>query len=138
MLHNFIWHERWTWRDRAGLDKSGWWKRLLRFQIANGALSVGGNLALMLFLVGTCGINDTLANVVHCLLLHPEFSGQRPLGFYPCRARVAHRHSVAIEKSPQHQTETTLILSYFTVPGVHVFLDNRSGERLDGKIAPAS
>ena len=64
LLHNFIWHERWTWRDRAGLDKSSWWKRLLRFQIANDALSVGGNLAMMVLLVGRCGLDDTLADIV--------------------------------------------------------------------------
>jgi len=46
VLHNFIWHEGWTWRDRTARDKSGRWKRLLRFQFANGALSVGGNLVL--------------------------------------------------------------------------------------------
>ncbi|HMD86786.1 MAG TPA: GtrA family protein [Terriglobia bacterium] len=68
VLHNFIWHERWTWRDRAGQDKPGWWKRLLRFQIANGALSVGGNLLLMQLLVGTWAMNHTIANVV-CIAL---------------------------------------------------------------------
>ena len=64
VLHNFIWHERWTWRDRTGGDKPGRWKRLLRFQFANGALSVSGNLALMQILVGVWEMNYTLANLV--------------------------------------------------------------------------
>jgi dolichol-phosphate mannosyltransferase len=68
VLHNFLWHERWTWRDRAGLDKPGWWKRLLRFQIANGALSLGGNLLLMQVLVSAWAMNYTLANVVSITL----------------------------------------------------------------------
>lgn len=64
VLHNFIWHENWTWRDRAGQDESGWWKRLMRFQFANGALSVGGNLALMEILVGVWELNYALANLI--------------------------------------------------------------------------
>jgi dolichol-phosphate mannosyltransferase len=68
VLHNFIWHEYWTWRDRAGQDKPGRWKRLLRFQTANGALSLGGNLAMMPLLVVTCGLNCIIANGVSITL----------------------------------------------------------------------
>ena len=68
VLHNFLWHERWTWADRAGLDKPGRWKRLLRFQITNGALSLGGNLVLMQLLVGAWAMNYTLANIVSITL----------------------------------------------------------------------
>jgi dolichol-phosphate mannosyltransferase len=68
VLHNFLWHERWTWRDRVGQDTPGRWKRLLRFQIANGTLSLGGNLVLMQVLVGTWAMNYTLANVVSITL----------------------------------------------------------------------
>jgi putative flippase GtrA len=64
VLHNFIWHEHWTWRDRARCDQLGRWKRLLRFQLSNGALSVGGNLALMQILVGVWEINYSFANLV--------------------------------------------------------------------------
>ena len=68
VLHNFIWHEHWTWSDRASQDKPGRWKRLLRFQITNGALSLGGNLILMKGLVSVCAMNYTLANVVSITL----------------------------------------------------------------------
>jgi putative flippase GtrA len=64
VLHNFIWHERWTWRDRAGHDKQGRWRRLWRFQFANGALSIGGNVVLMQLLVGVWEMNFALANLV--------------------------------------------------------------------------
>jgi putative flippase GtrA len=40
----------------------------LRFQIANGALSIGGNLVLMQVLVSTWAMNYTLANVVSITL----------------------------------------------------------------------
>ena len=68
VLHNFVWHERWTWRDRAGQDKPGCLKRLLRFQITNGALSIGGNLGLMQILVPIWALNYMLANVVSITL----------------------------------------------------------------------
>ena len=63
VLHNFFWHENETWRDRSSMDKAGWWTRLLRFQITNGAISVGGNLVLMQILAGAWGMNYTLANL---------------------------------------------------------------------------
>ena len=79
VLHNFIWHEGETWRDRAKLDKAGRWTRLLRFQISNGAISVGGNLLLMQLLAGTWGVNYTLASLVSitvCSILN-FFAGDR-------------------------------------------------------------
>lgn len=64
VLHNFVWHENWTWSDRSGHDKENMWKRLARFHLANGALSVGGNLVLMRVLVGACSMNYAAANIV--------------------------------------------------------------------------
>jgi putative flippase GtrA len=40
VLHNFTWHERWTWGDvRAG----DWQGRLARFHVTNGVLSLAAN-----------------------------------------------------------------------------------------------
>ncbi|MFB3920909.1 MAG: GtrA family protein [Terriglobia bacterium] len=64
VLHNFIWHEKWTWYDRSGHDKENMWKRMGRFHLANGALSVGGNLILMRIFVGSLSINYVFANVL--------------------------------------------------------------------------
>jgi len=49
LLHNFVWHERWTWRDRGTSGRVG---RLARFHLANGFVSICVNLALMRILVG--------------------------------------------------------------------------------------
>ena len=68
ILHNFFWHERWTWSDRSGRDPSRRWRRLLRFQIANGALSLAGNLVLMQLLAGAAKMNYTLANILSVAL----------------------------------------------------------------------
>ena len=51
VLHNFAWHERFTWRDRPGARRDRW-LRLLRFHAANGTVSIFGNLGLMWLLVG--------------------------------------------------------------------------------------
>ncbi len=40
VLHNFAWHEAWTWRE---LPTEGRWGRLLRFHIANGLISIASN-----------------------------------------------------------------------------------------------
>ena len=123
VLHNFIWHERWTWKDRSdlanrsakkslapilqencklrlfefsgvpkdlptspsrsvscvtaclrrlatglleisGLNSHGVWRRLLLFHLANGVLSIAGNLLLMRFFVGTAAWSYLSANFV--------------------------------------------------------------------------
>jgi putative flippase GtrA len=52
VVHNFAWHEAWTWKDRPARALTVRVKRLLRFHGTNGATSLLGNLALMEALVG--------------------------------------------------------------------------------------
>lgn len=61
LLHNFFWHERWTWRDRAG-GADARLTRLWRFHALNGAISLGGNLLLMRWLTGDLGVPALAAN----------------------------------------------------------------------------
>lgn len=51
VLHNFLWHERFTWRDRqaGGLRRRA--VRLWRFHVTNGLVSLGGNTLLIYCLV---------------------------------------------------------------------------------------
>jgi putative flippase GtrA len=66
VLHNFVWHERWTWRDRpaAGRDRLA---RLWRFHALNGLVSLVGNLLLMRVFVGAFGLPAIPANLVAVL-----------------------------------------------------------------------
>ena len=64
VLHNFVWHERWTWRDRTASHDSSMWARLLRFNLTIGALSIGENLLFMELLVGRLEIHYLLANLI--------------------------------------------------------------------------
>ena len=43
VLHNFWWHEHWTWRARVA-NRAGRLHRFGRFQLATGTISLTGNL----------------------------------------------------------------------------------------------
>ena len=62
VVHNFVWHRVWTWRDRA---KPGDLRTaFVRFVAANGTLSLAGNLGVMATLVSGADVNPVLANGV--------------------------------------------------------------------------
>src|SRR5579863_49640 len=63
ILHNFLWHERYTWRMRTRLDPRSALRRLLHFNLANGAVSLVGNLVLMKVLVGCFVLPIVAANL---------------------------------------------------------------------------
>jgi putative flippase GtrA len=66
ILHNFLWHERWTWRDRPSAGAARL-TRLARFHALNGAISLAGNLLLMRLLVGALGMPPLPANLIAVL-----------------------------------------------------------------------
>ena len=65
VLHNFVWHERVTWRDRAA---AGVWRRLWRFHAANGLVSIAGNAAVVWALtrIGVWGMVAAGAAIAVC------------------------------------------------------------------------
>jgi putative flippase GtrA len=88
VLHNFVWHERWTWPERRG---GSWRGRLARFHATNGLVSLAGNAILTAALVearvpvaianicavAACsGANFVLAHaLVFCAKTWPTFDG---------------------------------------------------------------
>ncbi len=64
VLHNFVWHQQWTWRDRPVDAKCASLARLGRFHLTNGAISLAGNLAIMRLLTGTLHVDPVAANAV--------------------------------------------------------------------------
>jgi len=58
VVHNFLWHQRFTWADRG----VGGPARFLKFNLTTGVFSIAGNLALMKLLVGLGNVNYLLAN----------------------------------------------------------------------------
>ncbi len=74
LLHNFIWHEVFTWRGVGLAESLGqrlW--RLVRFNLANGMVSLLGNLLLMWVFAGLFKWPYLIANLVAicaCALLN--------------------------------------------------------------------
>jgi len=66
VLHNFVWHCRWTWQERTrGAAGPGWLLgALVRFHVSNGLVSILGNLLFMRLLVGRFHLHYMPANVV--------------------------------------------------------------------------
>jgi putative flippase GtrA len=61
ILHNYLWHERFTWRDRASASS---WSRLAKFNLTTGSLSILVNVVLMRALVGGAHLNYFVANLL--------------------------------------------------------------------------
>lgn len=69
VVHNFLWHERFTWRDRelAGLRQRS--MRLLRFHLSNGLAPLTANTLLIYGLVGELGappVPSAMAAIALC------------------------------------------------------------------------
>lgn len=64
VLHNFVWHEHFTWADRPSRRLRGSLVRLARFNLTTGAVSILGNLLLMRSLVGQRHLPLLLANAI--------------------------------------------------------------------------
>jgi putative flippase GtrA len=70
VLHNFIWHETFTWPDRKTKSCT---ERLIKFNATNGAISICGNVLAMKLLVGIAGLTYLTANLLSiaaCSLLN--------------------------------------------------------------------
>jgi putative flippase GtrA len=80
LLHNFVWHLHYTWRDRFPTlntksvfrmghpgDREALAGHLIRFHLSNGLVSMVGNLALMRVLVESMRIPVVAANAIAIL-----------------------------------------------------------------------
>ena len=71
LVHNFVWHLHYTWRDRR--DRSALIGQFVRFHLSNGLVSMAGNLALMPVLVHGARIPVVVSNaiaIVCCSILN--------------------------------------------------------------------
>ena len=60
VVHNFIWHERFTWSERESKNVT---LRFLKFNLTAGAFSILGNVLLMALFVDLARMNYLLANL---------------------------------------------------------------------------
>ena len=63
ILHNFIWHQHFTWRDRSSVSTRTV-RRLLRFHLSNGFISLIGNMLLMTVFRGRLHLPILPANLL--------------------------------------------------------------------------
>ena len=63
ILHNFVWHERWTWRDRTS-GALGPWTRLAWFNLVTGALSIAVNVVFTALYATAFGVHYVVANLM--------------------------------------------------------------------------
>ena len=63
VVHNFLWHEHFTWSDRRE-GSAGRMRRLVRFNLTIGMISIVGNLLLMRLFVGTMHLQYMAGNVL--------------------------------------------------------------------------
>ena len=61
VVHNFFWHERYTWADRRSTASM---LRLAKFNVSTGTFSILGNVLAMKFFVEGLGVNYFTANVM--------------------------------------------------------------------------
>ena len=73
VLHNFAWHQRWTWRDRRSGSGRETALRLARFHALNGAVSLAGNIVITGILVHSFHVEAVAANaaaIAACALVN--------------------------------------------------------------------
>jgi putative flippase GtrA len=65
VLHNFVWHERWTWADRHGVSGAAMlFQRLFRFHLGTGFTSIAGNVIVMTIAVELFHVPALAANAI--------------------------------------------------------------------------
>ena len=89
VLHNFAWHERWTWRDRRSRTPGTLLARLGRFHVLNGAVSLAGNLVLVRVLTGSHHVDPIAANIAAILCCSVLNFGASELLVFRGRATAA-------------------------------------------------
>ena len=65
ILSNFVWHQRWTWRDRSGSVL----ERFVRFHALTAMTSILGSIFLTALFVEVVGLNVIVANIAGVAIL---------------------------------------------------------------------
>jgi putative flippase GtrA len=89
ILHNFIWHAAWTWRDRP-TRAADVWGRLLRFNSVSAAASILGSVAIVWALVHGLRVPVVVANAVAVVMVSAlNYAGLTRWVFVPTTSRGA-------------------------------------------------
>jgi putative flippase GtrA len=69
VVHNYGWHERWTWGDRPATSPRARAARFARFVAVTGSVSIAGNVGLTVLLAEGLQVPVLLANVTAVTVL---------------------------------------------------------------------
>jgi putative flippase GtrA len=113
LLHNFIWHLHYTWRDRR--DNTIPLCQFVRFHLSNGSVSMLGNLCLMRLLVCEVRLSLLVSNVIAILCCSiMNFCLGNNWAFTATRKTPALRESEVPCPRPTHSHTLLLLLLVMT------------------------
>jgi putative flippase GtrA len=93
VLHNFVWHEQMTWWDRTLRTRQAVLNRLWRFHLANGVISITGNMLFMWIFAGVFGLPLIVANLLSISLCSfANFAASEWLVFAAPRVKYPKEH----------------------------------------------
>ena len=64
IIHNFIWHRHWAWRDRTANNHQSFFRQLLLYNVFTGAVDMVANVSVLWSLSTFFHIHYLLANVL--------------------------------------------------------------------------
>jgi putative flippase GtrA len=109
ILHNFLWHERFTWKDRTQIDSRGSLARLLKFNLTTGVISIAGNVLLMRVFAGGIGLHYFVANlltIASCSITNFFISDR--IVFRSCITRNLENPKLEVKQVVRRQTPRAL------------------------------
>ena len=133
LLHNFVWHLHYTWRDRRVSDAP--LRQLARFHLSSGLVSMMGNLTLMRLLVHEARLPLLVSNVIAiiCCSVANYYLGNKWAFAGPRKAEAACQ---PVPPAPMFIHFLTLVLLVFFVSDAMVHAQSR--QMLESESAPTS
>ena len=64
LIHNFLWHQRWTWSGNRSAGKKAAFRRFLRFTSSSGTISTVGTLGFTALLVQAVNLPYVVCNLM--------------------------------------------------------------------------
>lgn len=64
LIHNFFWHQRWTWKNSVSTGRRESFQRFLKFNSTSGTISMMGNLGFTSILVQAVHLPYLVSNIL--------------------------------------------------------------------------
>jgi len=64
LIHNFFWHQKWTWKSAAGVTKKESFRRFVRFNSSSGPISILGNVGFTSMIISVVHLPYLISNLL--------------------------------------------------------------------------